>query len=93
MPRPIDADALLKKKFRPRKFGLDFEMVFVRDIEDAPTIDPESMRSRGRWEKSDLYGYLCCSACKDFYIYEDWLEDWKWSFCPKCGAKMDKEEE
>ena len=70
----------------------DATKMMPRDIDaDAPTIDPESLRQRGRWEKATLNGYLCCSACKDVYIYEDWLADGKWSFCPNCGAKMDKE--
>lgn len=43
----------------------------------------------GRWE--EINGYLRCSECKDVYIYEDWIEDGKWKFCPNCGAKMDKE--
>ena len=93
MPRLIDADALLKKKFTAREFdstarGWTLEVVSAKDIEDAPTIDQESLRAHGRWEKSKLIGYLRCSACKDAHIYEDWLEDGKWEFCPNCGAKM-----
>ena len=90
MPRLIDADALLKKKLRTQMFGLDWEMVFAKDIEDAPTIDLEILRAHGRWEKAAINGYLCCSVCKDVYIYEGWLESGKWIFCPKCGAKMDE---
>lgn len=95
MPRMIDADALLKKKFATREFdstarGWTLEVVSAKDIEDAPTIDSESLRARGRWEKADINGYLCCSVCKDVYIYEGWLESGKWIFCHKCGAKMDE---
>ena len=96
MPRLIDADALLKKKFTTREFdstarGWTLEVVSAKDIEDAPTIDSESLRAHGRWEKSDFNGYLCCSACNGVYIYEGWLEGGKWKFCPNCGAEMDKE--
>ena len=98
MPRLIDADALLKKKFTTREFdstarGWTLQVVSAHDIEHAPTIDPESLRAHGRWEKDDRNGYLCCSACKDVYIYEDWLADGKWSFCPNCGAKMEESHE
>lgn len=95
MPRLIDANELLKKKFLAREFdgtarGWTIEVVSVHDIENAPTIDPESLRSHGRWE--EINGYLRCSECKDVYIYEDWIEDGKWKFCPNCGAKMEKDE-
>ena len=44
----------------------------------------------GRWETvSSMLGYLCCSQCKDVYIWETWLGDGKWNYCPNCGAKMD----
>ena len=94
MPRMIDANELLKKKFLTREFdgtarGWTLEVVSAKDIEDAPTIDPESLRPHGRWE--EINGYLRCSECKDVYIYEDWIEDGKWKFCPNCGAQMDKE--
>ena len=43
----------------------------------------------GRWEEAISNGYLCCSNCEDVYIYAEWLEDGKWSYCPNCGAKME----
>ena len=103
MPRLIDVDELLKKKFLTREFdgtarGWTLEVVSAKDIEDAPTIDPESLRPRGRWEKwnetwdkPEAKGYLRCSECKDVYIRWLMLVEGKWSFCPNCGAKMDKE--
>ena len=43
----------------------------------------------GRWETvSSMLGYLCCSQCKDVYIWDTWLEDGKWNYCPNCGADM-----
>ncbi len=41
----------------------------MAEIEDFPTIDPESLRAKGRWE--DMYGGLygnalyVCSKCKE----------------------------
>ena len=98
MPRPIDADALMqlcKNEYshsiqhgqyeRSRGWQGAMQLLY-----DAPTIEPESLRAHGRWEKAAINGYLCCSVCKDVYIYEGWLESGKWIFCPKCGAKMDE---
>ena len=55
----------------------------------ATTVDAVEV-VHGRWETvSSMLGYLCCSKCKDVYIWETWLEDGKWNYCPNCGAKMD----
>ena len=99
MPRLIDADALMqlcKNEYSHAIHHRQYEKSrgwqgAMQLLYDAPTIGPESLRPHGRWEKSELNGYLRCSECKDAHIYEGWLEDGKWSFCPNCGAKMDKE--
>ena len=62
-----------KKQFADRK-KRDKEMVEV---------------VHGRWETvSSMLGYLCCSQCKDVYIWDTWLGDGKWNYCPNCGADM-----
>lgn len=43
---------------------------------------------RGTWERTNIEGFLRCSACRDCYIDEEWLDGKKWNFCPECGAKM-----
>ena len=59
------------------------------EIVEAPTVDAVKV-VHGRWETvSSMLGYLCCSRCKDVYIWETWLGDGKWNYCPNCGAKMD----
>ena len=67
------------------------------NTKDIPTIDPESLRPHGRWEKSED-GYcglalLECSLCRGecFDIDED-IELLNYRYCPNCGAKMDEEE-
>lgn len=67
---------------------LQFE-VFGKDNKQEAKADAGKPRPHGRWE--EINGYLRCSECKDVYIYEDWIEDGKWKFCPNCGAKMGEE--
>ena len=53
------------------------------DVEAAPVV-------HGRWEpRTDVFGFVRCSACHDCNIYDDWADGKKWSYCPNCGAKMD----
>lgn len=43
----------------------------------------------GRWIKSDEHkGVFVCGECKNCYIGEGWIDGFKWSYCPNCGAKM-----
>ena len=52
--RLIDADELLKKQYEAAAYNEETEcfglpVVEVKDIENAPTINPEDLRPRGRW--------------------------------------------
>lgn len=59
----------------------------VETISDVPVV-------RGEWVKSDDYkGWLVCSACRDCYVDNAWVNGKKWRYCPNCGAKMDGEEQ
>ena len=63
----------------------------VHLLEEAPTIDPEELRPKGRWEEEmteDEFGKLCldkCSVCGGFQYTQS-------NYCPNCGAKMEVEE-
>lgn len=57
-------------------------------VEDAPAADVAPIK-HGVWEKTGYAYLLRCSACRDCYIDDDWLDGKKWNFCPECGAKMD----
>lgn len=50
----------------------------------------DALRPHGKWVRTALYGQTClqCNQCgkADFDIKYD-------KYCPKCGAKMDKEED
>lgn len=47
---------------------------------------------RGTWEKTNMNGFLRCSACRDCYIDDNWLDGKHWNFCPHCGADLRGEE-
>ena len=83
--RPGDLIATLRDD--PDINGKNFARV-KRHIDNAPTVDAMEV-VHGRWETvSSMLGYLCCSNCKDVYIWETWLGDGKWNYCPNCGADM-----
>lgn len=88
--RLIDANALLKNRFSMYTgFQGTVPVVAVRDVDNAPTIDPESLRPKGRWEpRKDAIGFVRCSVCHDCNIYGDWADGEKWRYCPNCGADM-----
>ena len=103
--RLIDANALRKrmfsyygcvnenssKEYYRGETLMNYEVAdMIEDcIDNATTIDTVEV-VHGRWETvSSMLGYLCCSQCKDVYIWDTWLGDGKWNYCPYCGAKMD----
>ena len=90
--RPIDADALLKKR---RNFGkeysldpvdknVDDQLIDLRHVLNAPTLDYAPVK-RGEWihDINNLYG---CSVCLE---RETMSRKKLKKFCPNCGAKMD----
>lgn len=111
--RLIDADALHKTKIVERKqifvdgkrrvTNLYTEVVMSVHVENAPTIDPESLRGQGTWEDTYENKYANtryrCSVCKEktpFKLERDCLGTWRevhalTPYCPNCGAKMGKD--
>lgn len=110
--RPIDADALSEKvealmnRYAAQgRTEVAEEYNFVLTVlMTAETIDPESLRPKGRWE--DMYNGLydnplyVCSVCKEPAFEkstQDLLGNW-WSrqeqsnFCPNCGARTMEEQ-
>lgn len=95
--RLIDADELLEKAeyistgFKSRGMQVCFHGVTAATIENAPTIDPESLRPTAHWKclgEADALNYggtyaaLDCSRC-------GWRVRCKSDYCPRCGAKME----
>lgn len=100
MPRLIDADALIKvskimidiewnHNVAPLSWA-EAEQKFIDRLEDAPTIDPEDLRPKGRWEMRG--GKLYCTHCgKRAAVARDSEDFWYTKgtpACPHCGAKM-----
>jgi PHP family Zn ribbon phosphoesterase len=56
-------------------------------IEQQPTIDPESLRPKGKW-RLNKDGSGTCSEChrtrNDVWDMDNWN-----NFCSHCGAKME----
>ena len=80
-------DLLAAIRDDPSIKGKDFAKI-KRHIADAQELDMIPV-VHGQWETvSSMLGYLCCSNCNDVYIWETWLDDGKWNYCPNCGADM-----
>ena len=92
--RLIDADAAIdaiKSVFSPTPTQKDIKWDCVRVVENLPTIQPQT----ARWieppeEATILFGGhlyippMKCSNCGRTALNEPW------TFCPNCGAKMEK---
>lgn len=99
--RLIDADAVDFTIPENPDFMIVLLMQVLKNVIDqAPTIDPESLRPQGEW--IDLYGYqyanhrYVCSRCREDALYkieadalgrEHYVQALSDS-CPNCGAKM-----
>lgn len=86
--RLIDADALLEEM---RVSGKAAHMI----VQEAPTIDPDSLRPTGKWKYSHTStasgGYLAVVVCTNCghenYAIAAYIQSG--NYCPYCGAKME----
>ena len=104
MARLIDADELLKKAeyiptgLKSRGMQVCCHGVTAATIENAPTIDPESLRPTAHWIKDGEVENpyrgsgtkYHCSACGRRAGYK---QRWIYKYCPHCGAKMEDTDE
>ena len=74
----------------------------LSDLENLPTIDPESLRGHAKWEKPEALVFIMidgpddmheepairCSNCGGMVPQSD-FDKWVWNFCPVCGFKME----
>lgn len=88
--RMIDANALtekLREAEAHKGMGAAIAGLLVRYIGKMPTIDPESLRPKGRWENYPSHMHRRCSICK--VEWEKPRFNIRANYCPNCGAKMD----
>lgn len=74
----------------------------LSDLENLPTIDPESLRGHARWEKPKHLSFIMvdgpddthkepairCSNCGGMIPQSD-FDKWVWNYCPVCGFIME----
>lgn len=72
--RLIDANALIANKNLHINIGAgDNICIDIADIAKAPTIDPESLRPKGRWEHPNghvaINGFVCSECGQEEFSY------------------------
>lgn len=86
--RLIDANKL--KPIQVYRGDVYCQMVFMADIENAPTVDAEPVRHghwQQLWEDKDQIQARCSCCGMVFWIGKG--RDG--NYCPHCGAKMDED--
>lgn len=79
MSRLIDADKLLEEM---RVSGRAAYLL----VQDAPTINPDDLRPRGRWIDLGKNYYTVVSKCSECGAKYDFRS----LYCPNCGARMEE---
>ena len=94
MPRYIDADKLNIKKATMWFDDPNDRRSVERMIREAPTVDAVPV-VHAYWDDSGRYRFerdgslaIPCSNC-GCALKEDEYKKYIWSYCPKCGARMD----
>lgn len=70
----------------------------LSDLENLPTIDPESLRPVSRWDSSGKYTFtdkknsiaVRCEKCGCALHMQEYKR-YVWKFCPVCGSRMEGE--
>lgn len=85
--RLIDADAMKEELLWGNVYLSDNETNALVDlIDNQPTIDPESLRPRGHWERpSKVLNIVTCTACKTTFPGD--FDEFR--YCPNCGCFME----
>lgn len=87
--RPIDADEITKNEHQHYDYMADEYYVFVRDIENAPTLEVEPVREgflHDFWQRVSGEIIAVCSECGKEVpecIRGNYIK-----YCPFCGAKV-----
>ncbi len=85
--RLIDADHMKEELLWGNVFLSAIQTNTLVDlIDNQPTIDPESLRSKGHWERpSKLLNIVNCTACKTTFPGD--FDEFR--YCPNCGCFME----
>lgn len=69
-------------------------MDMMNELEDAPTINPEDLRPKGKWEDKPTGRYRSwqtwCTNCGQRSGVGGNDKNRRKPFCPNCGAKMEE---
>ena len=66
----------------------EYELIML-EIDEAPAVDPDELRPRGKW--IHLGGdEWCCNHCCFVISTEGSWEKPNKKFCEECGAKMER---
>ena len=83
--RLIDAAPLIADGWVLERHGISNVIIGRKSLADVPTIDPESLRPKGRWERTGEADYKC-SVCGFRFTSGDPIE--MFPYC-RCGCKME----
>lgn len=91
--RLIDAEALKHKRviatYGDLEQGLEErEVVYVEDIDNAPTIEAKPV-VHAHWDEVSG-GRIICTSCGNYPLYDYFGRIKLSSRCPTCGAQMDE---
>lgn len=86
MAEYIDKEQLLSELYSKQD---DENLDMMLEIANFPAADVAQV-VHGKWAPSERNpSFLVCSVCGDCYVYDEWVYERKWRYCPNCGAKMD----
>ena len=74
----------------PNTYGADIREI-IEQIDSLPSLDVQPVQ-RGHWQEANThtYGIYECDVCKGWTYIPNEPRDYK--FCPRCGARMDGEQ-
>lgn len=81
--RLIDAREVMIAVFNAIEMDEDEYNAIKAEVDEIPTIDPESLRPTAHWKRIQDGAYMCtyCKSCFAFIPYN-------YQYCQECGAKM-----
>ena len=91
--RLIDAREVMIAVFNAIEMDEDEYNAIKAEVDEIPTIDPESLRPTAHWENEEDFNgdpvVWFCSACKErFVLYDGTPGENDYEYCPHCGARM-----